>query len=85
MKRKADWADYEVRTGSDGKPGIYLRDFNLRLATFNANTAHIQIILAELFGRAHRRAQRAERLAAVAGKSVNALTAACSKPRRFKR
>lgn len=43
------WSNYEVREGSDGKPGIYLRDFNVRLATFSDNSFALQTKLAELF------------------------------------
>lgn len=57
MKRRLhvdpEWFDeYEVRTGKDGKSGIYLREFNVRLATFNCNTGAIQSRLKLLFDRA---------------------------------
>lgn len=45
--------DYEVREGKDGKPGIYTRDYNCRLATFNANTHALQTRLKLLFERAN--------------------------------
>lgn len=55
MARPSEWwTDYEVRTGGDGKVGIYLREYNVRLATFNANTRAIQTRLKLLFDRAHR-------------------------------
>jgi hypothetical protein len=41
--------DYCIRAGGDGKIGIYLRDYNVRLATFNANTNALQMRLAKLF------------------------------------
>lgn len=41
--------DYCIRVGDDGKPGIYLREFNVRLATFNANTQALQTRLSKLF------------------------------------
>lgn len=44
--------DYCIRDGGDGKPGIYLREYNVRLATFNANTAALQTRLKLLFDRA---------------------------------
>lgn len=48
-----DWfEDYCVREGGDGKVGIYLREFNVRLATFNANTAALQLRLKKLFDKA---------------------------------
>jgi hypothetical protein len=51
----AQWADYEIRTGNDGKIGIYTRDYNVRLATFNANTHVLQTRLKLLFDLAHKR------------------------------
>lgn len=49
-KRLKDWFDpYEVRVGGDGKVGIYTRDFNCRLATFNANTHVLQTRLRLFF------------------------------------
>lgn len=48
------FADYEIRTGKDGKVGIYLRAYNMRLATFNANTHHAQTAFRALFERAFR-------------------------------
>jgi len=41
--------DYEIREGKDGKVGIYLRKFNCRLATFNANTNALQLRLKKFF------------------------------------
>jgi hypothetical protein len=38
-------ADYEVRSGRDGKMGIYLRAYNVRLATFAANSSALQTAL----------------------------------------
>jgi hypothetical protein len=55
MKRdKPDWASYEVRNGTDGKVGIYTRDYNVRVATFNDNTDDLQARLKELFDQAYR-------------------------------
>jgi hypothetical protein len=38
-------AKCEIRRGKDGKIGIYSREFNIRYATFNANTYHLQLAL----------------------------------------
>jgi hypothetical protein len=47
------WFDgYDIRKGGDGRMGIY-DDYNVRLATFNANTAPLQTRLKLLFERAH--------------------------------
>jgi hypothetical protein len=43
---------YEVRQGRDGKTGIYLRNYNVRLAIFNTNSNHLQNALAILFNQA---------------------------------
>ncbi len=52
MARDTDWAkNYVVRTGIDGRVGIYTRDY-CRLAVFNANTAQLQDRLRELFDKA---------------------------------
>jgi hypothetical protein len=40
---------YTIRAGTDGKIGIYLRDYNVRLATFNSNTDHCQRALQRVF------------------------------------
>lgn len=56
-RNKSAWGKYEIRTGKDGKPGIYTRDYNCRMATFNANTYALQQSLKELFDGAHKRAQ----------------------------
>lgn len=54
MSRKSQWfEDYEVRAGGDGKLGIYLREYNVRLATFNANTTELSTRLKLLFNRSH--------------------------------
>lgn len=53
-RESVGWEDYEIRTGKDGKPGIYLRDYNVRLATFNCNTHALQVKLDLLFNRAAR-------------------------------
>lgn len=45
---------YRVDIGKDGRYGIYTRDFNCRLATFNANTAALQTRLRLLFDRANK-------------------------------
>lgn len=44
---------YELRRGGDGKMGIYLREYDVRLAVFNANTAELQSRLKLLFARAN--------------------------------
>lgn len=44
---------FRVDIGKDGKYGIYARDFNCRLATFNANTHALQSRLRLLFDRAN--------------------------------
>lgn len=41
--------DYTVRTGTDGKTGIYLRAYNVRIATFNAGTEGCQRALQRVF------------------------------------
>ena len=48
-KPKYDFSKYEIRTGRDGKRGIYLKAYNVRIATFNANTAKFQDALNEIF------------------------------------
>lgn len=54
MARQSEWFEnYEVRVGDDGKPGIYTRGYNVRLATFNRNTAAIQTRLKLMFNHAH--------------------------------
>lgn len=53
-RRASPFDSYEVREGRDGKVGIYTRDYNCRLATFNANTFHLQTALKALFDRAHK-------------------------------
>lgn len=57
MKRRIhvdpeDFDGYAVRTDKTGKFGIYTRGYNCRLAKFNANTYHLQRVLAKLFDRA---------------------------------
>lgn len=47
--KKHDFSKYEIRTGSDGKRGIYLKAYNVRMATFNANTAQLQEALEDIF------------------------------------
>lgn len=42
-------ADYCVRTGSDGAWGIYLRDFNVRVAKFSDNSQCVRDALARVF------------------------------------
>lgn len=57
MRAKAgDLCAYDVRRGGDGKMGIYLRGYNVRLAIFNANSASLQTALLIVFDRANRRA-----------------------------
>lgn len=46
---KANLNDYEVREGKDGKTGIYLRHYNVRLAVFNANSHCLITALQEVF------------------------------------
>jgi hypothetical protein len=50
-----DWDQYEIRTGKDKRVGIYLCEYNVRLATFNANTFALQTALAKLFDDAARK------------------------------
>lgn len=57
-RKKSPWAEYEIRDGKDGKPGIYTRDYNCRLAIFNANTYALQQALKKLFDGAHKRLQK---------------------------
>jgi hypothetical protein len=45
---------YEIREGGDGHMGIYLTEYNVRLAKFNANTHALQTRLRLLFERANR-------------------------------
>lgn len=59
-KKQDPWESYEIRTGGDGKVGIYTRDYNCRLATFNANTFALQHQLELLFNRAARVAAAAK-------------------------
>ncbi len=40
---------YQVRTGTDGKAGIYVRGYNVRLAVFNQNSEQLQQALAKVF------------------------------------
>jgi hypothetical protein len=50
---KPEWLkDYRIDIGKDGKYGIYTRDYNCRLATFNANTHALQNQLRLLFDHA---------------------------------
>jgi hypothetical protein len=49
------WEDYRVDIGSDGKYGIYTRNYNCRLATFNVGTLALQTRLRLLFDKAHQR------------------------------
>ena len=44
--------DYEVRDGRDGKVGIYSRKYNVRLATFAANSHALRTLLKETFDQA---------------------------------
>lgn len=46
--------DFEVRIGGDGKAGIYLRSYNVRVAVFNSNSSAIQTRLKLLFERANK-------------------------------
>lgn len=67
-------SDLEIRTGGDGKQGIYLRAYNVRLATFNANTRSLQKLLADLIKRASRE-PKAARVRRFGGKPVDAISA----------
>lgn len=49
MKRTRDFSAYHIKRGRDGKVGIYLRAYNVRLATFNAGTRALQEQLRKLF------------------------------------
>jgi hypothetical protein len=51
--KEYEFADYEVRDGRDGRVGIYLREFNVRLAMFAANTHSLQVALGKLFNQHH--------------------------------
>jgi len=58
VARKSDnaseFADYCVRPGfNDESVGIFLRDYNVRVATFSANTFALQTKLAALFDKHH--------------------------------
>lgn len=57
-ERSDSLATYQVRRGTDGKVGIYLRDYNVRCATFNDNTHQLQSLLRKLFDGASRRTIR---------------------------
>lgn len=59
MTRQSEWfEDYEVRVGGDGKMGIYLRAYNVRLATFNCNTVALQTRLRLMFDAAYKAEQK---------------------------
>lgn len=51
-ERSNELETYTVRRGTDGKMGIYLRAYNVRCATFNANTETLQRTLGKLFDQA---------------------------------
>ena len=53
-ERKRGLAGYEVRLGSDGKWGIYLRSYNVRVAVFARSSADIREELTAVFDRARR-------------------------------
>jgi len=56
VTRKSQWfEDYEVRTGNDGKVGIYARETDERLATFNKgpDAAALATRLKLMFNRSH--------------------------------
>lgn len=75
---------YEIRRGGDGKVGIYTRGYDVRMATFNANSASLQRALKGVFDRAVAAQRKAEALRrATSCGSVNILQAATSKPRKF--
>lgn len=84
MSKRSKLADYEIRTGADGKIGIYLRAYNVRMATFNSNSRTLQALLSQLFHRAARPSMAA-RIKRISGEPVDALTAAMSEPREFSR
>lgn len=52
-------ADYCVREGTDGKVGIYLRDFNVRVATLSSNSHPLQQVLTRTFDSAFKMTQKA--------------------------
>ena len=55
MSEPTQWFEgYEVREGRDGRMGVYLTSFDVRLATFNANTHALQTRLKLLFDRANK-------------------------------
>lgn len=83
--KKNTLADYEIRRGSDGKMGIYTRSFNVRCATFSANSHQLRQLLDAVIKRAYSRRGRAEAIRrASAGGKMNVLEAAVSEPRQFK-
>jgi hypothetical protein len=57
MKDKIDLGSFVVRTGKDGKRGIYLRAYNVRMATFNDGAEqladHLEF-LCDFYDRANR-------------------------------
>jgi hypothetical protein len=48
-EKSNDLASYDVRVGRDGKVGIYLRDYNVRLATFAVNSHALRELLKKTF------------------------------------
>jgi hypothetical protein len=47
--KKHGWAEFELR-----EDGIFLRGYNVRLATFSPNSHALQQSLARLFDRSHK-------------------------------
>jgi hypothetical protein len=55
-------ASYEVRSTKQGRSrGIYLRNYNVKLATFASNSQALQTALTKLFDSAHERVEAAKR------------------------
>ncbi len=50
--KQFDFGHYEVRDGSNGEPGIFLRKYNARMATFSPGTVQLQKALKKLFDNA---------------------------------
>lgn len=48
LTKVGDLAGYCVRTGSNGEWGIFMRAYNVRLATFSPNSGHLRRALTRL-------------------------------------
>lgn len=55
-------SDYCVRQGTDEQWGIYLREYNVRVATFSRNSHPIREVLTRAFNAAAKTAEKLERL-----------------------